>query len=61
MSSAIKIVGVALGILAWVSAWGLMDLIVHNWSNRQKFWWYSTILFAVCLAVWAHPVMLEYV
>jgi hypothetical protein len=60
MSIMTKLVGVVLGILAWVSAWGLMDLIVHNWSNQQKFWWYSSILASVCLAVWAHPAILEY-
>jgi hypothetical protein len=60
MNIATKLIGVIMGILAWVSAWGLMDLLVHDWSNRQKFWLYSVILGAICLSVWAHPTMLEY-
>lgn len=52
--------GVGLAIIAWASLWGLMDLVVHNWSNRRKFWWYSTLLVSVGAVAWFHPDVLEY-
>lgn len=55
-----KLIGFVIGILAWVSAWGLMDLMVHNWSNRHKFWFYTAILVLISLTVWTRPAMLEY-
>jgi hypothetical protein len=58
---AAKLIGIVMGILAWVSAWGLMDLLVHTWTNQHKFWFYTAILTIICLTVWVNPVMLEYV
>jgi hypothetical protein len=60
MSSIPKLAGVVLGLLSWVAAWGLIDLFVHNWSNRQKFWFYAVILFGIGIVIHLHPDVLEY-
>lgn len=55
-----NVAGVVLAIIAWASIWGLMDLVVHNWSVRQKFWWYVAMLLSVGAIAWVHPDVLEY-
>lgn len=52
--------GVSLAIIAWSSVWGFMDLLIHTWTNRQKFWWYTALLLSVGVIVWIHPDVLEY-
>jgi hypothetical protein len=55
-----KLAGVVLGLLSWVAAWGLIDLFVHNWSNRQKFWFYAAILTGIGVIIYQQPEVLEY-
>lgn len=60
MSSIPKLAGVVLGLLSWVAAWGLIDLFVHNWSNKQKGWFYASILFVIGVVIYQQPDVLEY-
>ncbi len=55
-----RLTGLILGLLSWVATWGLMDLFVHNWSNRQKFWFYLGILVAIAAVIYRNPTMLEH-
>jgi len=55
-----RLTGLFLGVLSWVAIWGIMDLIVHNWSARQKFWLYTSILTAIAVVIYNRPTVLEH-
>jgi len=60
MSCLPKLAGITLVIFSWVAVWGLIDLLIHNWSKQRKFWFYAVILSSAAIGICANPDILEY-
>lgn len=55
-----RLAGLSLALLSWVAVWGLMDLMVHAWPARAKFWLYAAILLCVGIIIYREPAVLEH-
>ena len=44
-----------LAIFWWIAVWGLSDLLTHDWTNTEKFWYYIGLLVVVSLVVCVKP------
>jgi hypothetical protein len=42
-------------IFWWVAIWGLIDLMVEDWSRKQRFMLYVAMIAIILVTMWIFP------
>lgn len=55
MHQTYKLAFALIAVLWWVAMWGIIDLLINDWTKIQKFIFYLTLLGIIFISIYAFP------